>query len=88
MDFKTFAQSGRIVSCLKSEEALGLFDWEDGIPGIVFAGHVFLEFIDGSIGNGFRAEIGRSGIESTDVMEVIKELYEFACDEDLLEEAV
>lgn len=80
MDFQTFAQSGRVVKCLKSQERLGLFDWEEGIPGIVFAGDVFLEFVDGSYRNGFRAEIMNSGIESTDVVEVVKALYEFACE--------
>lgn len=86
MDFQTFAKSGRVVECLASEESLGLPDWAKGIPGVVFAGNVFLEFIDGSISNGVRAEIGRECIESADVMEVVQALYDFACEEALLEE--
>jgi hypothetical protein len=45
-----------------------------------------MEFIDGSISNGVRAEIGRECIESADVMEVVQALYDFACEEALLEE--
>lgn len=85
MDFQTFAKSGRVTECLVSEEALGLPDCYKGIAGVVFAGNVFFEFIDDSIGNGVRAEIGSECIESDDVMEVVQALYDFACEEGLLE---
>lgn len=88
MDFKTFVQSGRHTKCLRSEEALGLFHLDRGVQGMVFPGNVFVEFIDGDIKNGIRAEIGSYCKEGTDLFSVLFWLYEFARDEELFEEKV
>lgn len=83
MNFETFLSKARSVSNLS--EAIDLpHDWD--FPAIVFPGGLYCEKDATSEDQPFYyAEIGNAFYQSPNLADVARYLFEYACDEELLE---